>query len=751
MTKIDLKIFTLLLSWLLPVQLLAQAFIYPSGTLRNEKGEPFDASVYPRVLFYDTEAEAKEDYERLNAKPPKQPLTDHVVEVDEAGYFAIEDGVSEAGWLIFFVDNGTPKLEKINGRKKIDVKMSGAINLKGVTIDHTRPDKPVEIVPVVFDKWIRMQNMIPVPQEMAQSNYRLIFQPYLLEYADGKNADTIEWCRPVVADGSEFHATQKRRMGFDMRNDKLNNYLSPENLASGNMVMWRDSVEMPNPRSGKYRVFGITNMEDYSSTVYYDNYVMVRGLRRPLKYLEVAPCTVDLDPMKQNPNTGKYLYVRNPQKESHSSDNELHLTFLYNSPQLDPVNPKNEQEMNLLISSLTEVFRTKGASVREVRFVGISSPEGSYQGNISLSRARIATVKNAVVSRLSAMGRANFVAPEEAGVAPWDSVVPLLQKMGYYETARKVEEICNSTTNHDMRSNRIAALDDYESVVKSVFPQLRKVTCHCRFEIFRKPTDKEILQSYNTDPAYHNGTVEVPLYEYGRLFELLKDSVPVREMEALYKRALDLSFKLKRPWHLPANLLATSYLQRDTVDLNVLRPFLDFKGKINQYSDLKNMEELWANQMLMYMKAYEGDTARFMAQELEKAADVDIDNYDLPLSFANQAEFQTNQRVLTTLLNSSPQNKVVMFLAMSDDSYDQSALEAWKDLDQSKAVTWYLRSVIESRIDPECENEEGHEALLRCRELDERFYEESEFDADLSGHLVSFAKGPWLAKQKSAQ
>ena len=623
--------------------------------------------------------------------------------------------------------------------------MTAGKTIGNVTKTLVRPGKPVEIIPIVFDKWIRMADSIPIPPEMEQSNYRLIFQPYLMEYQDEQHFDTIEWCRPLVADGREYHATQ-RRMGFDMRNDKLHSYLSSERISNGVKVLWRDSVEMPNPKSGKYRVFGITNMEDYSGTVYNDSYVVVRGLRRPLKHLEVTPCIADLDPMKKNEATGKYLYVRNPRREQHSSDNELHLTFLYASPLLDPENPSNETEMNTLITNLRQVLSTKGASVREVRFEGVSSPEGSYQGNMALSKSRIATVKNAVMARLSATGRTNFVAPEEAGVAPWDSVVPLLQRGGYFEAAQKVQDICASVANHDMRSQRIASLPEYETI-KTVFPQLRKVTCHCRFEIFRKPTDAEIMNSYNTNKAYHDGLEDVPLYEYGRLFELLKDSVPMREMEGLYRRALATSIRLKQPWHLPANLLATSYLKRDTVDLNVLRKFIDFKGKLNQMFDLKNMEEIWCNQMLMYMKAYESDTARFMADQM--IAELGPDAFELAVSFCKQQEFLGNSKIFTALASSSPLNNVIMNLAMKDESYDSSAKEHWEELDKNKAVTWYLRSVIESRLDPYCDEPDGPEAMVKCWEMDKTFRDDCKFDADLSGTLITYAEQEWKMKNNN--
>ena len=730
----------------MPAALKAQQFIFVTGTLLDqETGAPFDIITWtPRVYYFDTEAEAKDIFEQLKAG--KNPTIMHTILINEEGYYEIEDGVSELGALIFHMDGSDPLYQKINGRKKIDVKMTGGKTIKNVTTTLVRPGKPVEIVPIVFDKWLRMSDSIPIPPEMDRSNYRLIFQPYLMEYKDEDHSDTIEWCRPLVADGKEYHATQQRRMGFKMRNDKLYDYLSNERIKNGVKVLWTDSVEMPNPKDGKYRVYGITNMEDYNGTVYNDSYIVVRGLRRPLKHLDVTSCIQDLDPNAKNPNTGKYLYQRNPRREQHSSDNKLDLTFLYNSAQLDPENPRNETELKTLITNLVQVFSTKGASVREVKFVGISSPEGSYQGNLALSRSRIATVKNAVLNRLSALGRVNFVAPEEAGVAAWDSVVPLLQQNGFFDVAQKVQDICSSVSNHDARSARISALPEYETVIKNVFPMLRKVTCLCRFEIFRKPTDAEILDNYNNNRAYHDGLEDVPLYEYSRLFILLKDSVPYYEMEGLYKRALASSIKLRQPWHLPANLLASSYLRRDTVDLNVLRPFIDFKGKINQWFDLKNMEQIWANQMLMYMKAYEGDTARVMADIL--ADQIGESEYMLPIAFCKQMNFAADSKIFTSLASSCPQNNVIMNLAMKDESYDYTAKDVWEELDKSKAVTWYLRAVIESRLDPYCDSDDGPDAMVKCWELDESFREDCKFDADISSTIIQYAEGIWKSNQR---
>ena len=120
----------------------------------------------------------------------------------------------------------------------------------------------------------------------------------------------------------------------------------------------------------------------------------------------------------------------------------------------------------------------------------------------------------------------------------------------------------------------------------------------------------------------------------------------------------------------------------------------------------------------------------------------------LPIAFCKQMNFAADSKIFTSLASSCPQNNVIMNLAMKDESYDYTAKDVWEELDKSKAVTWYLRAVIESRLDPYCDSDDGPDAMVKCWELDESFREDCKFDADISSTIIQYAEGIWKSNQR---
>ena len=73
--------------------------------------------------------------------------------------------------------------------------------------------------------------------------------------------------------------------------------------------------------------------------------------------------------------------------------------------------------------------------------------------------------------------------------------------------------------------------------------QLRQVKYLCRYDIYREPTDKEVMAAYRRKGL--NGMYT--RYEYWKLLQLLKDS---QEKEAVARKAYEesLSMKLHGCW-----------------------------------------------------------------------------------------------------------------------------------------------------------------------------------------------------------
>lgn len=711
--------------------LWAQRIICPEGVITSkEDRKAFMVDRAPAALAFNRADVAKKAFEGLkeNAEGADMILADAgTYEADEEGFYVIENGVAENGAIIFTVMGGEPQLVLINGRQKIDVQLSSTKELGEVVKEGKLPGVIVPKVAISFDEWLRAENDIATPVTMGQPGNRMIFQPYMIDCAP-EIPDTLRWCNPMVVDGKEYAGTQMALMGFDMRHDKLYKYINKERSLDEKMPYeWRDSVRMPDPLNGKYKIKGFQAVYDYSGEISMREVTVISGIRRPFRNIDYSCATSSLD---YNDET---YSKKKPRAERKDESNNLNLTFLYASAELDPANPKNETELETLQSSLLAVFQTKGATVQEIRFLGVSSPEGSYAGNLNLSKARIATVKRAALSKLPASRVATLFAPEDGTVAPWDSVVPLLQQRGLYSEAQQVQDICNAVKDHDVRSSRIGQLSCYETI-KTVFPDLRKVTCFCKFEIRRAPKDREILQEYNTDPDYRAGRGKnaPTLYEYWRLFHLLKDSVPPLEMENLYKCAIKASGN--NPWHLPANLLAESYLRRDTFDLNILRPYIQVGGIINQVGGTKkNQQNLVANQVLMYLKAFRTDTARVLADILP-----DIPEFTLHKALAHIDQFQ-DTKYFSAIQGSCARNEVVVNLAMDNPSYNNAAEMALEQLDKNEALYWYFKAVIDGRKG-ESGEEDTIEDLFQCWKRSPVLHRLADNDGDLNTEFVGYAE-----------
>ena len=74
---------------------------------------------------------------------------------------------------------------------------------------------------------------------------RLIVQPYVLNCATN---DTVAFLKPLVYDGKDYHLTQARWLGYDLKKDSLEPYIQSRPLVNERMVIeWRDTLTVPDP------------------------------------------------------------------------------------------------------------------------------------------------------------------------------------------------------------------------------------------------------------------------------------------------------------------------------------------------------------------------------------------------------------------------------------------------------------------------------------------------------------------------
>lgn len=735
------KIVVLLLTTLYAgyVPLWAQDIKVVSGRVLDKESKlPFkDEVVY--IYAFNTVADAKDALDAINSQNATI-FSDGQEQADEGGYYEIR--VAETGALIYKVGMTEAVMEEVKYRMEINVFLDAGIILGTVDVVGTLQDiAPKEAAPTLIGNKLIMRNTFPIPAQFGKTNARLIIQPYVV-ICD--NQDTVTFTRPLVYDGEQYRLTQERRMAYNLDNDPLFKYTSKRPLTENRMnIEWEDTVIVPDPTKSYYGN-AVIRLEDYNM-VYYDKLTKIISCeaRRPLKFLEYS-----LDSYSLNFND----YKRRPKRELRNTAANISLTFLVNKAEIDDKDPNNEIQLNALRDNLMNIINCEDCKLKEIRVTGVSSPEGNYQSNLALAQRRAVFAKNQLNRLLPARAlQRTFMPAPDARVAEWSELVEVLKNDSCFKEAEELQKIIDANPDSQQKQYmEIRKLPYYNTVIKEHLGALRYMRFEYKHEIFRELTPDEILHRYQTDMDYRTGKKDFALYEYWHLFQMVKDK---KELETLYRRAYKASKESEgQPWILPANLLAVSYLNRDTVDTSILEPFIDRKTRGANVvrtkmdgvtKEIINPEPVVANQLSMYLKANNFEQASVMAQILP-----DTENNAKLKAFAmclggyyrggsNAKEREEARRTFELVKSSSPLNEVVMYLAMDTKKNDALALEAAKKLPVDDPKTWYLKAIAHNRSgDLGLENAKN--CLVKCFSLDEKYIPIAETDGDIGKDLFEY-------------
>lgn len=668
------------------------------------------------------------------------------------GYYQIT--VPETGALIFKVGVVDCVLEKVNYRLEINVEIESNEILKQVDVVGMRQGiQPMDPDNAEIDgNSFRARNKIPIPAQYGKSNARLILQPYLL---DGNTGDTVRFLDPMVYDGEQYHLTQERRMGYDTGKDPLMHYVRHEPLVADGMVVdWADTVYLDDPMKS-YCVKGVLLLEDYNRVYHREEYLLASArIRRPLKFLEYTLGERQLDPNK---------YKERPRRERRNTAGNISLTFMVGKAQLDPKDTMNRVQVDKLKSDLLAIVEGEGSQLKEFHIRGVASPDGSYASNLALAKKRVQFAQEQITSVLPRRVLARVYQNPKAEVAPWTAVADLLFADSLKQEAADIRAIVEKyPDSRDRQTNQIRKLPYYKETVVDYLPRLRTVHYEYIHEIYRELTPQEILDRYEHDADYRSGRKKFALYEYWNLFQLVKDP---KELEALYKRAYEESKEMNaKPWVLAANNLAAVYLKRKQVDTTLLAPFIDTKNLKGCNISVKqpdgstvilNPEEVVANQLCMYLLANNFRSASILAQLLPnteknrelKALTMCLGGYykggETPEARAKARE------VFDVVKETTPVNKVVMYLALNTQANDVFAEQAMADLPEDDPLTWYLWAIINSRKSMvpayalDMYELKAEEWLVKCFKADPKYMDIAAADGDILESIFKSAKSTY--------
>lgn len=670
-----------------------------SGRIVNKTTNmPFGNDVAVFIYSFNTVAEAQDAFPGI--KDGGTIFANNYETADNNGYYQIR--VPETGALIFKAEMADePILEKVNFRMEINVALVGGNILKSaVKSADLTTIAPMPENPEIEGNSLRVKAIIPIPKNNGKANARLILQPFLL---DGETKDTLKCLRPYVVDGKEYAMTQDRRMGFDDCTDPLKPYVRDIELTSDRMnIPWTDTIELKDPNKS-YFVRGVVRFEDYNVIYFEKDYELASArVRRPLKFLEYSLTNRDLDPND---------YVERAQKERRNTADKISLTFKIGKAELDEADTMNRFYMDNLKRDLLDIVHGEDTQLKEFHIIGVSSPDGTYAKNLQLAKQRMQFALRQITSVLPKRVRDRVYMTTRAEVAPWKDVADLMMADSLVAEANAIYKIIEQNPDsHDRQGRLIRALKFYRPTVVDYLPQLRSIEYSYVQEINRELTPAEILERYEHDEEYRSGRKSFALYEYWHLFQMVKDK---DELFELYKRAYEDSKKVyPKGWVLAANNLASAYIERGIVDTTILAPFIDTRvHTVNKKimhmngitSEIVNPEAVVANQLCMFLRDNNFKRASVMAQLLPdndrnrtlKAFTMCLGGYYK--GGRNQQEREEAKKTFDIVKESSPRNRVVMYLAMNSAGGNALAERAMSELPQNDALTDYFWAVIYSR------------------------------------------------------
>ena len=716
---------------------LAQKMVKVSGTVYNiaeNRKVPF-SDVTVDVYAAKTVAVGEDMKKILDSNDQEKTLLldqEGKTTTDENGYYEIL--VPDNGALIFKVGLSPSVLKEVRHQMKIDVSIDEGVMLESVTVTAMRLVlKPEPKAPKIIGNMLIPYNTFKLPPYFGNRFSRLIIQPYVL---DCETNDTITFARPSVYDGKEYALTQERKMGYDMNRDPLRPYIKAEALTTRAMNLdWTDTIIVPDPNRN-YSCFASVNLEDYSASNSRTYQINTCQTKRPMKFLQYNLFSEQMDPLQ---------HKERAQIEKRNTSDKIQLSFLINSDQLTDT-PENKQSLAMLRNKLKEIAESPGTVLKEFHVAGTASPDGHYSSNLSLAERRMRKIEQEITSILPQYTLERVYRNPHAEVAPWEEVVKLLERDGKSTEAGKVKEILAKHKDIGAQGRALKQLDWYATVIVPYLDELRVVNYNCLYEIYREPNDEEVMAQYREKGLKGSYT----RYEYWKLFQLITDE---KELEALYRRAYEESLEQKHPWALAGNNLAASYLERDTVDTSILEPLIDLSIHSTDYSrmnadgsrtEIVNRLEVVTNQLCMYIKKGDFEHASVLVKILPEDSKFDLlKAYTWALGGYFQGgttpeEKERAHKTFETIKASSPQNEVVMYMALDNRAGNAAAKASLAKLPQDSALTWYFKATLSAR-EGEIEFMNTVIALSECFKRDKSFVATAQNDGEFNEDIIQAA------------
>lgn len=758
--------------------LLAQDVITVKGTVTNRKdgkviGEPL-MRVYG-YSSYELARDALKRWETYVQRGKKDESFDPgfcmeaYVDVTTGQYD--EMTLPRDGALLFCYPSAdvSAVIKRVQGRSEINHSFDLSILLEATYVS-VKTARPVPKKPTVVGNTLNCGLTYPFKEpRLGKSTARFAVQTYVLDRDPNRKKDTIEYHIPIVLDGEEYHLTQLRRKGFDLKHDPLLGFADStrryrESLGQGGfltdtttVISWDDAYTM-DPPDQRVLIDCQLWFEDYNRVYFRDTVRLAdsRRVSRPMRFLDYDVHTFSLDPEAPQ-------YKRLPTKQRMDEAQDLALEFQVGKATLDLTDSASVAQLDSLLETFRLIHTTEGQTLHEYRVSGTASPEGSYQKNVVLARQRLEYILSRLRSVIPGSKAQSYVSSK---VASWDDMAGVLDSLHYQEEAESIRKITRRfPRNPDEQGAQIRRLPTYQTVIKPLLGRLRSVKVEYKYDIFRELTPDEILAKYRFDPDFHSGKKEFAIYEFWTLFRLIEQGrIPdVKDQETLYRRAVKRARNSDPNWQLADNLLAQLLISQGKADTTLLARHIDE----NYYLERADGTVLWcdrkyenyyinpspivANQVVMMLKAGYYERAAELVVMLPREKNEDYNRlYYITRCLAGfwQDDKGEADEIYRVISSTSKRNACVMDLALGHFSSVEADLE---EMSQEDPLTDYLRAQYICQkyyqknyqswitIPSDTDQQEALFSLARCFRKDPKYIAIADTDFDIFEDLAKAA------------
>ena len=525
----------------------------------------------------------------------------------------------------------------------------------------------------------------------ARPDARLIIQVYAV---DCLTEDTVDYCRPFMAEGEEYHTLQNKRMAYNFKkNDKLAFVFDSAHIFNGEdtynlhtTVVWK-KLDTKRTYQGPFRM----TLEDYHH-VFQDTLLEGTCLRRrPFKLLDFSPA------LAQVRLTSDFYEDAKSQYDKKMTD--LSLEFQVGTDQLTADSMNQVKTRNLI-----KELQSYGDQLMSPTIEGSASPDGSRATNEALARKRAEKARSMVAPYLPRHATPSV----KVVVHTWDDVVAVLRKQGHTEEA----EAISALSGDDIRMTvAVKGLPTYETVIEPVLKQLRSMKC--KYQVLRSyvMTPEECVEAWRTHKSeYIEGTKHFSAGDYYNLFSELTDSAEMDELTHVAYREItqipDYDVESKMAPYV-ANRMALICLRRGQPNSCLLAPFIDYsRPNINAKRPVDDMtvvtmnrREIVTNQAVTFYQEQKLDSAQYLIRLLEKGGvkDKNVEMLKMLMDL-KQLHFGGKgpkyELAKKRVLDASNDNKAILYTEVEDWDMQAEAPKYVDMMDDENPKKWYLKALL---------------------------------------------------------